>query len=124
MLKLDAGSQGANVVAEVKRTGGAVASQDGTLVCVCHERESRTVETTSHRRAEMKMPPGLAASRLQYAWENGPPDSGVPPTMQIQRGRFRIHGLEYSAASGHIVKNPGAPVLPVATLDGERIPLR
>ncbi|WP_322094935.1 GNAT family N-acetyltransferase [Paraburkholderia bannensis] len=47
--------------------------------------------------AETKMPPGLAASRLRYAWENGPPDSGAPPTVQIQRDRFRIHEKQYSA---------------------------
>ncbi|WP_322054302.1 hypothetical protein [Paraburkholderia bannensis] len=62
-----------------------------------HELKPQSFNDTSRQRAETKMPPGLAASRLRYAWENGPPDSGAPPTVQIQRDRFRFHEKEYSA---------------------------
>jgi hypothetical protein len=48
------------------------------------------------------MPPGLAASRFRCTKRIGPPRSGVPPTMQIQRGRVRIHGAS-------ITQHPGLP---------------
>jgi hypothetical protein len=69
VLQLNPGAQRADVVAKMQRPGRAVAGQDGVTVCVSHELEPQNIDDTSLERAETKMPPGLAASRLRFAWD-------------------------------------------------------
>lgn len=87
VLRLNPGTQGTGKVADMKRAGGPVPGQDGRMVGIRHRLQPYFLwhQPAAQKQKNATRPGGVT-------WKNGPPDSGVPPTPQFQRDRFRIHG--------------------------------